>query len=221
VSVKDEPPATTTDGLILVIVGVGGAATTNHTTAELSLGPLVTLISALMGFAIAPAGTTAVIDVDEPNIVAKSVLPKHTCDAFVKFAPVTDSVNAAPPATAPAGLKVAIVGAGASVTLNRTTFELFFDPLTTPILTLAGFAISSAVTFAVNDVADIKVVDKNALPNVTWDDAVKFVPVIDKVKPAPSATADAGIRLVIAGVGGDVTSNGTRFEFFDPLMTPI
>jgi hypothetical protein len=163
-------------------------------------------------FAIAVAGTDAVSDVDEPNVVVNSALPKNTCDADVKFVPVTVRVNSGLPATTVVGLMELIVGIGGGVMLNFIKFEYSFAPLVTPTITFLGNAISPVVTCAVKEVEDTNDVDKSASPKNTWDDEVKFVPVTVSVNAALPATAVVELKLETVGALGFRTANGMTLE---------
>jgi hypothetical protein len=125
-----------------------------------------------------------------------------TTDVLKKFAPLTLSVNAPPPAAAVTGLKLDIEGTGF---FTEKDCALEVPPpgagLTTATLTVPAVAMSAAVMAAVTWVPLIYVVVRLDPSHLTTDVPTKFVPLTVSVNAAPPALAIAGLRLDSAGTG--------------------
>jgi hypothetical protein len=93
------------------IFGVGGAKIWNVSGLDGVLDPVfVSVIVAEPAVVIMSAEITAVSMLDETNVVASGVPFQLMAAPFRHFAPVTVSVNDAPPAVADAGARLLIVG---------------------------------------------------------------------------------------------------------------
>lgn len=116
VSVKPVPPAVTAFGLKPVIVGMGFCAWPILKLTALDVPPpgagLLTVTLDVPVVAMSVAGICAVSCVALTNAVVRA-LPFHcTVEPATKPLPFTVKVNAAPPAVAPVGFKLLIVGEG-------------------------------------------------------------------------------------------------------------
>lgn len=125
-----------------------------------------------------------------------------TEEVETKPVPFTVNVNAAPPAVAPLGERVLIVGAG----LLMLKFEgADAPPPGAGLLTMTGgvpaLAMSAAVTAIVTCDALTKVTVLAAPLNVPVAPLTKFEPLMVSVKAAPPAVALAGANDVIVGTG--------------------
>jgi hypothetical protein len=160
----------------------------------------VTVTLAVPAFAIRLAGTDAVSWAALPNAVVSTVVPHFAVAPDTKFVPLIVKVKAAPPAVAEAGLKLVIAGGG-GLMVNVAPAEVP-PPVVTVTLAVPAVAIRLAGTEAVSFAALTKVVVSAVVPHFAAAPAAKFVPLIVKVKAAPPAVAEAGLRLVIVGGGG-------------------
>jgi hypothetical protein len=158
--------------------------------------------------ATAVAGTVAVSCVADTNVVAKAVLPKFTTEPLIKFVPFTVRVKSALPATAVAGARVVIVGAG-SVTVKVAVLVAVPEGVVTARVPL----VAPAGTVKVMVVALTTVKPVMAAPfSVTAVAPVKSVPVMVTVVPARPLV---GVKLVMVGAGV-VTVNVTPAEVPPP-----
>jgi hypothetical protein len=146
---------------------------------------------------LAPAATTAVMDVAETTVkLAAAVPPKLTAVAPVKFVPVIVTVT---PLAALVGAKLVTVGAGINVKPARVAVPPGVVTETLPDA-------PPAATTAVMDVAETTVKLAAAVPpKLTAVAPVKFVPVIVTVVPAPALV---GVKLVM--VGGEINMKPAR-----------
>jgi hypothetical protein len=143
------------------------------------------------------AGTLAVSWVVLLKAVESGDPFHNTVIVLVKFAPVTISENAGPPATAEVGLRLIRTGAGRIVnTAGAETVPLAGATVT---FTDPGEAMRDADTCAVSCVALTKVVGMAAPFHCTVLPLSKVVPFTVKVKPVAPAVREEGTRLVIPG----------------------
>lgn len=99
---------------------------------------MVTVTAAVPTMAIRLVGTVAVSFAELTVVAANCVAPKFTVEVEVKFAPLTVSVKAAPPAKALAGLRLVIVGAsGLTAKLTAGDVPLTLRTVKLPVPTLA------------------------------------------------------------------------------------
>ena len=198
VSVNAAPPAIAEVGLRLVIVGGKGLMVK---TFAAEVPPLVVTVTfTVPADPIRPALTVAVTWVALTRFVVSAVLPQRICAPDTKFVPVTVSVNAAPPATAVAGLRLVIAG-GLGLMVKVAAGEV--PPVVVTVtLAVPAVAICAAETAAVTVVALPEVVDSAVLPHFAVAPETKFVPLIVSLNPAPPATAVAGLKLLMVGGGG-------------------
>ena len=202
VSVKAAPPAFAELGFRLVTVGDGGLM--------VNVDPgdtppvVVTVTLAVPAVAIRLAETAAVSWLALTNVVVNAVVPHFAVVPETKFVPLIVSVKAAPPAFAELGLKLVIVGGG-GIMVNVAPAEV---PIIVVTVTLAvpGVTIRLAGTAAVSMV-ELTYVVATAVPfHFTFAPEPKLVPLIVRVKAAPPAFAELGLRLVMVG-GGRVMVN--------------
>ena len=199
VSVNCAPPAVADAGLRLLIVGVGTVML--KADGDDALPPaFVTVILALPEVAISAAGTAAVNCVELTKVVTSPVLFQVTVAPERKLVPFTVSVNADPPAVAELGLRPEMVGVGTPIG-NAVIADGLPPVFVTLMLALPPLAISAAGTAAVTCVPLTNVVVRFVPFHCTTAPLRKFVPFTVSVKPAPPAVAEAGVRLVIVGVG--------------------
>ncbi len=218
VNVNPAPPAVAEVGLRLVIVAVG--ALMGNATAVDGVPPVLTAVMlALPALAIKLAGTVAVNCAELTNVV-ESPVPFHcTVAPERKLVPLTVNVNPAPPAIAEVGLKLLIVGVGALMG-NATAVDGVPPVLTAVMLALPALAIKLAGTAAVN-CAELTNVVVRAVPfHCTVAPVRKLVPLTVRVKSEPPAVAEAGLRLLIVGVG-PVMGNVTAVDGVPPVFTAV
>jgi hypothetical protein len=195
VKVKSEPPASADAGERLPIVGT---AELMAKAAAADVPPAsVTVTFAEPVVAIRLAGTAAVRLVALTKVVVNAVPFHCTVAPETKFVPVTVSENAAPPAIAEEGERLAMVG-GAALMVKVEPGDVPPE-LVTVTLAEPGVASRLAGTTAVNCVALTKVLARAVVPHCTVVPASKFVPVIVKVTAPLPAGAEEGARLVIVG----------------------
>lgn len=207
VSVKAGLPAKTEFGVKLTIVGGGfGWAIVRFNPAEVPPpgAGLNTVMIAVPVLAMSAAVICAVNCVALTNCVVRALPFQRTTEPLMKFAPVTVSVKAAPPAFTVFGLKLVSVGVGFGwAIVKAVAFEVPPPgvPLKTVTCAVPALAISAAVICAVNCVALTNVVVR-ALPfHRTTEPFTKPVPLTVNVNAASPACAEVGFTLVIAGVG--------------------
>lgn len=148
------------------------------------------------------AGTAALSWVADTNVVVSTLAFHKTTSPDTKFAPVTVSVNAVPPAVALVGDMEFRVGGGALMEkLSALVVPPPLGPCTTTVA-VPALAIRLAETLAVSCVADTNAV-LNALPfQRTRSPETKFAPLTVKVNPVPPAAALEGeIELSTGGAG--------------------
>lgn len=198
VRVKAAPPAAAELGFKLVMVG-GGGMMVNVDPAEVP-AVVVTVTLAVPAAAIRPAGTAAVSWLALTNVVVNAVVPHLTVAPGTKFVPLTVSVKAAPPAFAELGLRLVMVDGGVLM-VNVAPPEV---PAVVVTVTLAvpAVAIRPAGTAAVSWLALTNDVVSAVVPHCTVAPETKFVPLIVRVKEAPPAVAELGLKLAIVGGGG-------------------
>ena len=132
-----------------------------------------------------------------------------------KFVPLTVRVKAAPPTAVESGSRPVRVGTGL-LTVKETT-ELTPPPgvgLKTLTPKTPYKPILLETTVADNWVALIYVVARSAPAQRTTEEGTNFVPVTVRVKPAPPAVAEDGLRLVRVGTGFVIAN--TRAEVTPP-----
>ena len=162
---------------------------------------VVTVTLAVPVDAIRLAGTAAVSLFALTNVVASAVVPHCTVAPETKFVPLIVRVKAAPPAVTELGLKLAIVGGGGGLMVNVDPAEV--PPgVATVTLAVPAVAIRLAGTAAVSCLALTNVVVRAVVPQAAFAPETKFVPLIVRVKAAPPAVAELGLKLAIVGGGG-------------------
>lgn len=113
---KPGPPPNAPPGSSTLIAGMGFGPLVTVKFRELDVPPpgvgLVTVTVILPAEEMVSAGIAAVICVALTNFVAGAVPPKLTAEDETKFVPINVRVKGAPPACAPLGEIVAIVGTG-------------------------------------------------------------------------------------------------------------
>jgi hypothetical protein len=123
----------------------------------------------------------------------------------MKLLPLTVSVKAAPPAVADAGLRPVVAGTGFVIALIVNICALEVPPpgagLNTVTVAVPADTMSAAVIAAVSWVEDRYVVVRPAPFHCTTEPLIKLLPLTVRVKAAPPAEADAGLRPVVAGTG--------------------
>ena len=133
-------------------------------------------------------------------------VPFHlTTEPLTKLVPLTVSVKADPPAVAEEGLMLVVVGTGLSGTLIVKVWAFEVPPpgvgLKTVTWAVPAVAMSAARIDAVTWVEETYVVVRFVPFHLTTELEMKFVPFTVRVKPAPPAVADEGLRLVVVGTG--------------------
>jgi len=203
VNVNAAPPAVALVGEIAVSVGPP-AAIGKVSAAEVpppGVG-VTTVTDTLAAVAMSVALMAAVSCVALTTVVVRALPFQFTVEPFTKLLPVTVSVNAAPPATAPAGLKLVSVGAGL---LTEKVSAAEVPPPGVGVKTVTGtlppVAMSAVVMPAVSCVALTNVVVR-ALPfQRTVEPLTKLVPVTVSVKAGPPAVALVDDNAVSVGTG--------------------
>ena len=199
------------DGARLVVTGTGfGAAIVNVCAFDVPPpGAAVnTLTATVAALAMSGPAIAAVNWVAETKVVALSVPFQRTVEPFTKFVPFTVSVNAAPPATAEAGARLDVAGRGfgGCVIVNVCAFDV--PPpgagVKTVTVALPCAAISAAVMFARNSVADMSEVVRFAPFQRTVEPLTKFVPFTVNVNAALPAAVEVGESPVVTGTGAGV-----------------
>src|SRR5216683_212002 len=203
VRVNDGPPAVALVGEIEVIDGKGLLiANVAAADAPPPGAGFVTVTLTVPPVAISAAVIAAVTCVALTNVVVFAAPLKLTTEVDAKFVPLTVSVNAAPPAGAPAGNKVVIVGTGLLM-VNVAAAEI--PPpgagFVTVTLTVAAVAISAANIAAVTCVALTNAVVFAAPLKFTTAPLTKPVPLRVSVNAAPPAVALVGESVVMTGAG--------------------
>lgn len=206
-SEKAAPPAAVFEGAKPVIVGTE-LLTVNCCAKEVpppGVG-FVTVTLSTPAVTMSLASIAAESWLELVNVVARGAPFQFTTDVLTNPRPVKESVNAAPPTEAVAGLRLLIPGVGlpAGSTKNGTLFELpppgaEFDTETESV---PAAAISEAAIAAVNCV-ELTYVVARACPfqfTVETPEA-KSVPVTVKENAEPPALALVGLTDVIVGAG--------------------
>jgi hypothetical protein len=218
VSVNAAPPAVADAGFRLVMAGTG-ALTENETAAETLPFTSVTVTLAVEALAIRLAGTVAVNCVALTKTVERPVPFHCTVSPERKFEPVTVSVNAAPPTVAEVGLSVVSTGPGGLI-VNGLCVETRLPEFATVTLALPALAIKLAGTAAVSCVALTTVVVSAVPFHCTVEELKKSVPLTVRVKAAPPAVAEAGLRLVIVGTGTAIVT-WTALEALPTVLATV
>jgi hypothetical protein len=147
-----------------------------------------------------PVGDVAVSEVALFTVnEAAALVPNWTCDATVKFVPVTTTPV---PAGPEAGLTPVTVGEPGPMYVNWSAATTGLVP--PPVTTVMSTPPDPAGDVVVMDVGltRVKVPTGNA-PNSTAEAPAKFVPVIVTGVP-PAAGPEAGLTPVTVGLGGGV-----------------
>lgn len=194
-SVKAAAPAVAEFGLREVIAG-GGAAIVNGNPLVV-IPPEKTVTEALPTAAIRFAGTEAVSWVALTKVVVNAVVFHRTTAPDANPLPFTVSVNAGAPAVAELGLSDVIAGGG-TVIVNGNPLVVV-DPESTVTVALPAAAIRLAETEAVSWLGLTKVVVRDVAFHRTTAVDAKPLPFTVRMKPAPPAVAEFGLREVIAG----------------------
>src|SRR5665811_1545519 len=150
------------------------------------------------------AAETRAVNWEAPMNVVTSGAPFHcTMELAVKAAPVTVRVKPAPPGTAELGLRLAREATGVEAMESASSPEETGPSLKTLILAVPDAAIKAADTIAVNCVALTR----------------KLLPLTVRVKSGPPTNTEAGMRLVMAGVGACTAKTGACGETSGPGLT--
>ena len=211
VSVNAAPPATVEFGPKDAIVGAGLLIVKINAAVVPPPGPGVeTETCAVPAAAMSAAVMAACKVVLDTKVVVRAVPFHCTTDEDRKLAPVTVSVNAAPPTRVELGFKDPAVGTGLLVIVKVNV--LVGPPpgagVKTETCAVPGVAMSAAVMAACKLVLDTKVVVR-ALPfHLTIEGGLKPVPVTVSVKPGPPATAELGFRDPGASDGFGLAGGG-------------
>ena len=132
------------------------------------------------------------------RMVGNCVPFQINCDPVWKLVPVTTNWNAGPPATAEAGLKVAMAGTRAvSVNVSRLLLEppgLFTITSAVPALAICCAEICALICVELRNV-----VGAAAPFQVTVEPLTKFVPMTARENEGPPAFTAAGLRLTMVG----------------------
>jgi hypothetical protein len=191
VNVNPGLPAVTVLGEIDVILGV------IVKFAEFDVTPPEVMVTGtVFAVVIALAGTEAVAWPLFTTVVVKGAPLKFTTEPAANPLPFTVSVNAAPPATAVAGLIELITGGGLIV--NVAGFDVA-PPEVTVTETLPGVAIADAGTAAVTWFGLTTVVANCAPLKLTTESPPNPSPFTVSVKPGAPAVAELGLILVMFG----------------------
>jgi hypothetical protein len=200
VSVNVVPPARAFAGDRALRVGTGGLIVKLREL-DAAPAPVCTVTAALPGLAIQLAGTAAASCVELPNVVASDAPFHKTVSPETKLAPLTVSVNVAPPAGALEGDSVLKLGTGGLIAKLR---ELDVPPAAVRTVTAAVpmVAIKPAGTAAASCVELLKVVAR-ALPfHSTVYPEIKLLPLTVNVNAALPAFLLEGERVLSVGTGG-------------------
>jgi hypothetical protein len=154
--------------------------------------------------------------VPETNVVARAVPFHCTVEEVMKFAPVTVSVNAAPPAVAEFVLKDVIVGAGLLI-VNANPLDVPPPGVGVATVTIAvpALAMSAAVIAACRLVRETNVVARAVPFHCTVEEDRKFAPVTVSVNADPPAMVEFALKDVIVGAGSLIV-NGNPLEMPPP-----
>ncbi len=117
-----------------------------------------------------------------------------------KLVPFTVKVNAAPPAVAEVGLRLVIAGVGTLIG-SIAAVDGLPPVFTTVMLAFPALAIKFTGTAAVNCVGLTNVVTSAAPFHCTAAPERKPVPLTVSVNAGPPALTEAGLRLLMTGVG--------------------
>src|ERR1039458_869341 len=146
------------------------------------------------------AGTAADSLVALTNVVVRAAFPNVTVAPERNPVPFTVRVKAGPPAVAELGLRLVIVGLGLIVNVAPDDVP---PDVVTVTLAVPAVAMSLAGTTAVRVVVPLPGMVWSAAPfQFTFAPDTKLVPVTVRLKAAPPAVADLGLRLVIVGAPG-------------------
>src|ERR1035437_3601385 len=178
-----------------------------------------TVTLAVPAVAMRTAGTRAVNWPALTKVVTSGVPFHCTVELAVEAAPDTVRVKAAPPGAAELGLRLARVAAGDEEMESANSPEETGPSLKTGILAVPGAAIKAANTTAVNCVALTRVVGSAAPFQATVALERKLPPFTVRVKSGPPTNTEAGMRLVMAGVGACTAKTGACGETSGPGLT--
>src|ERR1019366_4448164 len=163
-----------------------------------------TVMLAVPAVAMSAAGTLAVNWDALTNVVASGAPFHCTLELAGKPAPGTVMVREA----------AAVVEMD-----SASTLEVRGPVLETVILAVPGAAIKAADTCAVNCVALTPVVGSATPFHATVASERKLLPLTVSVKSGPPTNTDAGLRLVMAGVGAFTVKTGAWGETCEPGLT--
>ena len=203
VKVNAVPPAVALVGEIAVSVGPAEAIGKLRAAEVPPPGAGVTTVTGtLLAVAMSAALMAVVSCVALTNVVVRALPFQFTVEPFTKLVPFTVSVNAAPPAIAPAGLKLVAVGAGL---LTEKVSAADVPPpgvgVNTVTGTLPAVAMSATVIAAVSCVELTNVVVR-ALPfQRTVEPLTKLLPFIVSVNAGPPAVTLVGDSALSVGAG--------------------
>ncbi|HEY4817520.1 MAG TPA: hypothetical protein VIH67_08810 [Candidatus Acidoferrum sp.] len=160
-----------------------------------------TLTAAEPALAIKAADTVAESCVAELKVVVSGEPFHSTVSPETKLAPLTVSVNVAPPASAFAGDRALRVGTGGLIVKLRE-LDVAPAPVCAVTAALPGLAIQLAGTAAASCVELPNVVASDAPFHKTVSPETKLAPLTVSVKVAPPAGALEGDSAVRLGTGG-------------------
>jgi len=166
---------------------------------------LKTVTDAVPALAMSAAVMDAVSWVDETNVVVR-LAPFHlTTEPETKLLPLIVSVNAGYPTVREEGFRLVTVGTGLLAPLMVKVRAPEVPPpgvgLKTVTDAVPALAMSAAVMDAVSWVDETNVVVRLAPFQRTMEPVTKLVPVTVRVKAAPPAVAEEGLRAVSVGTG--------------------
>jgi hypothetical protein len=188
------------------------------TTFEVAPPGFTTVMDALPLAAIRFAGTEAQTCVVLSVVVVSAEPFQLSVAPAVKLVPLAHNVKAGPVATAEVGVRLVITGPAALMG-NAEALDAAPPGFTTVTLALPCNAIRSAVTAAVNCEPLTNVVEI-ALPfQSTVAPERNPVPFTVRVKAAPPAVAEVGLRLVIAGVAALIVKVAAADELAPGFVT--
>lgn len=200
VNVKLADPATALDGESELRVGTAAAMLKVRELDVPELG-VCTLTDALPEFAMKLLGTVAVSCVALANVVASEAPFHDTVSPETKLVPLTDKVNAAPPASVFDGDKEFKVGAG-GLTVKPRGLDTAPAAVCALTDTLPGLTIQLAGTIAASCAELLNVVTSDVPFHNTVSPETKLAPLTVSVNCAPPARALDGDNMLREGTGG-------------------
>jgi hypothetical protein len=198
--VNPTSPADAEEGLRLEMVAALGLMVKVLAVVTVE-SPFTTVTETDAALAIIACVTGAVSCVPLTLVVVNEVEFQTIAAPEVNPVPFTVNVKAAPPAVADDGLRLPMVAVGAGLMVKVLAVVTVESPLMTVTEADAALAIMAWVTGAVSWIPLTFVVVNCVEFQTTLAPVVYPVPFTVRVKAAPPAVADGGLRLLMVAVG--------------------